>query len=226
MEAMPPLPSLPSLPQPDAFIPYHVPQPSRRPTSVLVLGVIGIVISAIVLLMYVVAIAILIAFSNSLFNSAVFGASTDERVWKAVQWIASWTFHSVLLWASIGAIRLRPWARPGLVRWAWVYLVWIAIEAAIIAIWVLPSAAYDGSAAAPATMQPSELMAGYLALVISVVGSVIYPIFVIVFMGKPHVIAAFAAAAAAPDTSTAAQATIPVAGFAPAGSAGSAGGTR
>lgn len=200
------------------FIPYHVPTPSRRPTSVLVLGILGIVLSALVLISAGIMVIALAALSRSPLGGAFLGDTPEERFWQVVQMIANWAFYSVLLWASIAAIRLRPWARAGLVRWAWVYLAWVAIETAVVALRVIPAATAatvtatvtpSGGVVAPAS--PAERLAPYIVLAVSAVFNVIYPILVIAFMRRAHVRAAFGEAVAAETL-----APLPMASLAPA----------
>lgn len=210
---VPPLPS----PGADVFLPYHVPTPSRRPTSVLVLGILGIVLSALVLISAGIMVIALVALSRSPLGGAFLGGTPEGRFWQVVQMIANWAFYSVLLWASIAAIRLRPWARAGLVRWAWVYLAWLVIETAVAALWVLPVAGAAGTpaGATPVPVTPAERIVSYAVLAFSVVFNGAYPVLVLAFMGRRHVRAAFDEEAAG-----VAAAMPPMAALAPPAAAG------
>lgn len=207
------------LPPPDSFLPYEVPVPSRRPASVLALGIIGIVLASLTLLGGLVGLAFLILFQWFGPGMGVIFGTPAERTWQVVQMIASWGFYSVLLWVSIAAIRLRPWARGGMVRWAGAYLSWLAVETCVVALWILPAdAASAANAGGPAT--PFLDWGAYAVLAITVLLSSVYPIAVIVFMRKPHVRAAFRPASSSSlptgSESPGGQA-IPLAGLAPAG---------
>jgi len=185
--------------QADAFIPYQIPVPSRRPTSVLVLGVLGIVLASLTFFSVLVAIAMMIVARIFPSFAAVLAASGPEVAWLVVQSIAAVAFCAVLLWTCVAAIRLRPWARVGLLRWAWVYIAWLAVETTIGAVWAIPASLKAAATAtpttpipaAPATTVPPDAALEYIFLAISVVLNVIYPVFVLVYMRKPHVRDAF-----------------------------------
>jgi hypothetical protein len=192
------------MPQPDAFIPYHVPVPNRRPTPVLVLGILGIVLSSFTLLAHGFSLAmVMIILPDQRGVSVNPGDTRADLIWFAVQTIAAWLFYSVLLWASIAAIRLRLWAHAGMLRWAGLYLAWLGLETVVTAAWALPKAGAAAGTSGPTASAVFEQRMGYLLLAVSVTLAALYPIFVIVFMRKPHVRAAFGAAAGGHGSGTA-----------------------
>jgi hypothetical protein len=206
-----------TIPQAGAFIPYEQPVPSRRPASVLVVGILGIVVASIALAYLVLSLALLIVLSRQQGFGITMWLTPEQRVLDVVQMIASWGFHSVLLWASIAAIRLRPWARVGLLRWAGAYLGWLAADTAIRALWVIPAVADFGARmrGGPAT---GQRVVAYGVLAVSVVASMIYPVLAIVVMRLRHVRAEFEFDDQAPAAATAAE--VPVASLAAPAAAG------
>src|SRR5687768_4980399 len=118
--------------QADTLIPYHVPVPNRRPVSVLVLGIIGIVLASVVVLAYIVSGVMWVVMRGFASRTLTYGGPTGvEDAWEVVDAIASLFFYAVLFWVSIAAIRMRPWARLGMLRWAGAYLAWVAVATVV-----------------------------------------------------------------------------------------------
>src|SRR5687768_2873177 len=92
---------------------YHTPGPPRRPTSVLVFGIIGIVIASLALLRVVLFI------SRTLMSDIAFLSAL-----RFLSVAASLAFHVALMWISIGLIGMRPAARMNAMRWGGAYICW------------------------------------------------------------------------------------------------------
>src|SRR5688572_10312231 len=100
------------IPLQPTLIAYETPVPPRRPTSVLVLGIIGIVLASLGLAGFVFTVGIAVF---ALRGSVSIG---DGLRWPTAQMLLSLGFNVSLMWISVAAIRLRPWARVAWARWA------------------------------------------------------------------------------------------------------------
>src|SRR5688500_6560173 len=118
------------LPPTPALLAYHAPPPSRRPAGVLVLGILGLVLA--VLGTFVNGVFLLALATNLLGVSipalGVSFAATAGAVPSAVIAVGSIVFWAALVRACMAAIRMRPWARWAMVRWASIYLMWVVVS--------------------------------------------------------------------------------------------------
>jgi hypothetical protein len=207
---------------PGTFIPYAVAVAPQRPTSVLVLGIVGIVLGAFGilgglagLLNYVVTL---------LYPAAMTGFRPSS--WAVGLALGGLAFGAVEVWCSIGLLRGRAWARRAMVRWAAAYLAFIVLSTLVQCLVVLPemleslnatlaaAPAARGPTSAPASVSaagtPTAAFAGmmsasmYASAVIGMFVATIYPVFVLVFMHRPNVRVAFDGAAARAGDATAA----------------------
>ena len=168
---------------------YQAPEAPRRPTSVTVLAINGIILGALgticspfALLPYFVQMGPP--------QPAIEAVKNDPSIFTYL--VAStalgWVMAIVLLVSSIAALAMREWARKGMLAYAWVTLVTGLIGLVATFAWVNPKIA-----AAPnvdrATMLGQQIGAIVGGLII-----LIFPTFVLIFMNRPRVKDAFARA--------------------------------
>jgi hypothetical protein len=154
---------------------YQTPGPPRRPASVLVFGIIGIVIASLALLRIVL-------FIVGALMSGIYSSSSFAFLSVA----ASLTFHIALLWISIGLIRMWPAARRNAVRWAVAYIAWTLVEMILFGWWMsITSGEYSlEHSLARAGRRIVRILPGMAVVCI-------YPTLLIIFMRRRHVRDAF-----------------------------------
>ena len=202
----PPFPAAP--PPPGPLIGYATPVAPLRPTAVSVLAIIGIVYASVGLLNALAGLVgqLIVALSLSV------STGLPNVIIACSILIASGNLvlASLLLTASIGSLRMRAWGRDWMVRWACAYLAWLVVEAAVQLLVVLPetmnmitSAPNPGGTTPPPAVPNFMRAAMYGGVLVTLAFCVILPTFVLVYMRKPTVRAAFDRAGmqnAAPST--------------------------
>ena len=192
------------------MVSYATPQISTaraRPTSVTVLGVIGILLAAMTLL---APFSLLLQWASLHKQATGAGPTTNPAAaiqaqlfsgplfaWSLASTAVRFALGGVLLWASIQSLRLRGAGRRGMVGYAIVAIVWAAIGTLVASLYVVPRtmdllASIGGSGMPPFVRT--------FALVSAIVGGLIgmiYPACVLVFFRRRGVVAAFDAADAA-----------------------------
>lgn len=159
------------------LIAYATPVPPRRPTSVLVLAIIGIVLASLGLLGFVFAASIMVFVMRG-------DISMDgSRTWHIAQMLVWLGFNGALMWICVAAIRLRPWARVAWARWAKAYILWTLVDFVVTVVGI--SVYVDVNAPVWQRSLP------YLIAAVTVLLACVYPVFVLVYMRKRHVCAAF-----------------------------------
>jgi len=153
----------------------------ERPTSVTVFGVLNIVFGAIGLLSLPMSLATL---SGKM--PGAMGALTQDPTWRAymtVGLVVGPIMCIVLIAAGIGLLKLLKWARLVSIYYAIVAIVWGIVGVAFTLVYVVPK--ITGSMSGPAAT--GGAIGGLAGGVIGMV----YPILLIVFMLRPHVVMAF-----------------------------------
>jgi len=164
------------VPQLGGMPPQVMPQPLAygyqpiRPTSVTVLAVIGIILGSLGVLGTGCAVMFMIGARQQFQNQI-----QAPLAWLAVSALIGVAMCVLLLASSIAALKLIAWGRKGMLAYAMVGIVMNVVNAVVNLIYM------DSSKAA--------FMVG-VALGGLVIG-MIYPVCVLVFMKKPHVVAAF-----------------------------------
>jgi hypothetical protein len=163
----------------------------KVPTSVLVLAIIGLILGALGLCgMVWSVISIFVPFGppnpmlDALRNDALYLTFT------VITAVVGTGFALLLIAACIGSFMLRPWARKGMIVYAWVNIVQGVIGSAFNFIYVFPKMA----AALPPGADPAFVMGlkfGMAAGACGVVLAIIYPACVLFFFSRRHVVDAF-----------------------------------
>ena len=178
--------------------PLAMPTASRRPTSVSVLGIIGILLAAISLLspFFVLIQWAAVRFLPNL-SGRVATTSPVNRMYASdlLAWtVGSTAVHAVLggalLWASIASLRLRPSGRRGMLAYACVALPWSLIVGIVNGLYVMPktfAAIYGSGGFSPAATYGIAVVSGVLG---GLFGT-IFPGFILALFRQPHVVAAF-----------------------------------
>lgn len=206
MSQYPPQPSQPSSygqppPQPpygqppygQGPLPYGGGVAPRRPTSVTVLAIIGIVLAVLGLLGGVCG-------TLPLFREPGPGATRNPVIeamranptymkFAIVSTVLGVLLTIYLLVACISALNLKRWARKGMILYAWLAILNAVVGLIVNAVLLLPILAPMLESTNPAERGGAYGGIGG-GLCAGLVG-VVYPIFVIAFMNKPRVVAAF-----------------------------------
>jgi hypothetical protein len=167
---------------------YPASEPPRRPTSVTVLAIIGIILgvfsvicSPIGLIFYFVPIDPpnpLIEATRA--DPAWFGYTIGSTA-------LGWVIGLLLLIGSIGSLMLKEWARKCMLAYAWIGLVMVPISYAVNLLWL------NEKMRAATAGQPGAAISQMLGMILPALG-LILPIFILIFMSRPHVKDAFARA--------------------------------
>jgi hypothetical protein len=199
-------PPLPMQQQPTApFIPYAVPTAPARPTSLLVLAIVGIILGGMAVFGGIVAVVSFVV--SRAYPSAMSGI--QQSGWQLALAVVGLVVGAVQIWCCIGLIRMKPWARVAMIRCVCAYLVFLVFSTVVQVLVVVPqmvamfnanlataNPAGGGGGAVPPVFNSAISMSMYFGAVIGLLVGAIYPTFVLVFMRRPNVLAAFEAAAA------------------------------
>ena len=185
-----------------------------RPASVRALCIVGFVLAGLALASPLFALAAAVTPPPSFGPpGSVAPAAAMQRAmysgpllrWTIGLTLANLAMAGWLLWASIAAWRLRDVGRRGLLAYAVVAIVCALAGGAINGLIVMPAgyaAMADAMAAAPTGGRPASpaLPREFFVIAGVVVGGIggligtVYPICLLVFLRRPHVVAAFAGA--------------------------------
>jgi hypothetical protein len=184
--------------QPGPPIAYATPEVSVRPTSVFVITIIGIVYASLGLLSGLLGLVSFAFFAVYMRRQAgPFGAGF-QLGWNLTFAFGGLLLAGLLLFASISAIRMREAGRVWVIRWAWAYIAWQVFTLAVQALVIMPAAlaAATSNTGGPGgtgtvAMPPSARLIMYVAPLVSLVVTVVFPVFVLAFMNRAHVRAAY-----------------------------------
>jgi hypothetical protein len=195
--------ALEPLPQPARSVPPPLPaQPialgyampalavNPRPTCVTVLGVIGIILGILGLLG---PLSLLPYFVNIGPSNPVTDAIANHAFLKPWTIVATLVGTGLSLWLlvlAIGAMKLWPGARVGLIRYATVQISMLVLGQAVVFLVMIPLLL---SLPVSNPAEQGAVIGGIAGGVGGGLLSFIYPICLLVFMRRPHVVAAFAA---------------------------------
>jgi hypothetical protein len=113
------------------------------------------------------------------------------QAWAAIDSIISLALGVFCLTSSIGALRLRPWARKAWRTYAALYLVWLGLCLLINLAWKLPALmdqALGGRAGANAD---AARIGAYIGVIVVLGIAAIYPIVLLAYTKKPEIRSAF-----------------------------------
>lgn len=175
---------------PPVPLPYATPMGNPRPTSVTVLAIIGIILGALGLLGGLCG---LLPYVTSMpGKNPIVDMIKDRPVlyaWTVVSTVIHWGLAIVLLSSSIGALLLRPWARRGMVLYAVCSLILTVLGLIMFLALMVPMMSQLMSNSDPALRMGA--IGGMVGEAVGILIGPIYPIFILVFMRRPHVLAAF-----------------------------------
>lgn len=185
-----------------ALLAYYAQERSRRPAGVLVLAILGFVLAALGTIAHGLFLIVLAA---DLLGATDWG-EPGAVVPRFVIALLSLVFWMMLVRACLGAIRMRPWARWGMVRWAAIYLMWVVVSSVAVCT-VVTEAELAGMPAVfareyrPHVYARTATVAGFEA---------IYPVTVILYMFRRKVVAAFEAPAEGTNDTSSAHPALPM----------------
>ncbi|MHC4292144.1 MAG: DUF4339 domain-containing protein [Planctomycetota bacterium] len=155
-------------------------QTRQRPTSVTVLGILNIVFGGLGLLCSPFGIiSILMPQPNSPFQ-----LTSAMKMFSLVGCAVGFVFAIVLLASGIGLLYLKRWAREAALVYGWAAIIWGILALVMNGIMFSSSLSGASQEAMPA------VVGGIIGAMCGGLIGLIYPVILIVFMRKPHVIQA------------------------------------
>ena len=167
---------------------FTPPTAPRRPTSVTVLAIIGIILGGLGALCS--PFGLIFYFVQVGPPNPVIEATRADPAWFGYtigSTALGWVISVILLAGSIGSLMLKEWARKAMLAYAWVAIVMTPISFLVNLFWLGPKmkAAMVNQPGA-ALGQAIGMFAPFIALIL--------PICILYFLTRPHVKAAFAEA--------------------------------
>ena len=177
--------------------PYYAPaQVDPKPTSVKVLAIIGIIWGALQLLCSSISIVGVLAMQSLVKASGQPNPVADALAAKPMLMTALVAVAIVrvvlsltLLVGSIAALSLKAWGRSAMLAYSWALIAVTIIEFVVSITMMLP--AVQQSAPSDPQMRQQMMAQQYGSMFCGPAIALIYPIFVLVYMNKSHVKAAF-----------------------------------
>jgi hypothetical protein len=166
---------------------YQPPTPPRRPASVTTLAIIGIILGGLAVLC--TPFSLVFYFVKFGPPNPVIDATRNDPAWfgyTIVSLTIGWIMGLVLLVSSIGALMLKEWARKGMLAYAWIAIVMVPITLVVNFVWL------NAKLTAATAGNPGAAIGQKIGGTIGPFVGLILPIFILIFMNKPHVKAAFA----------------------------------
>lgn len=151
----------------------------RRPTSVTVFGILNIVFGGLTILCSPVGIFVLMMPQP---QTVVLPASI--RFFSFISYGLGFLIAFVLLASGIGLLRLRKWARQVTYLYGWFTIIWAIVSTAISILLYALTLDRGEPQMSPVAIQ------GIVGSFCGGIVGLVYPIFIIVYMRKPHVIEA------------------------------------
>jgi hypothetical protein len=178
-----------SYPPPNVF-PYAVAPFRKRPTAVTVLAIIGIVWGALGALSGICSLVPYVVQSSQ--PNPVLDAVRARpllHAWTILSTLLSWVIAIILLAGSIAALSLRPWGRLVMVGYAVVNLVISLIGTFMLIGVMLPLMQPMLESGDPVVK--GGAVGGILGAVAGIGLGLLFSVFILVFMRRPEVLAAF-----------------------------------
>jgi hypothetical protein len=138
----PPAPQFPPGSYPPVALLYHQPTAIPRPAGVTAIAIIGIVLASLWILTGLggaLSLAVMITFMTPGMMPPGFSGFRAVMLWNGISGLVSGLIAGWLLAVSIACLRMRPWGRSGIVRYAQVDLVWIVVKLAVALAWAIPA---------------------------------------------------------------------------------------
>jgi hypothetical protein len=185
-------------PQPDALDYKNPYTPARdapvRPTSVTTIAIIGIILGAggllckpLSLVMFVVPMPV----PNPVVDA--FKSDSFLRLWMVLGVGVGWLVSLLLLMSSIGSLRLKDWARGGMLAYAALAAVMTVVTQVVGMIAVQPAieqAVRQATGQAPGAAMPMQ-MSPAISLAIGMVLGLWFPVVILWYYTRPRVKEAF-----------------------------------
>ncbi len=161
--------------------PIYQPQ-VQRPTSVTVFGILNIVFASFNLLCS--PLGMIMIFLSDKFDMGmgqqIQPPTGPVAVWMVVSFILGYVVSILLLIDGIGLLKLKRWARRGAVAYGWFAILWTMVGIIVTSALVM-SGAYRTQ---------NEAVSAMIGAILGGIIGLIYPVLLLVFMKRPHVIQA------------------------------------
>jgi hypothetical protein len=172
-------------------LPYDMPFPPGRPTSVTVLAIIGIVIGGFFTLC--TPFSLIFFFVNlGVPNPVLDAIKQDDAVfaWTLFSTVVQWGLGILLLTSSIGSLNLKEWARKGTLGWAVASLAISVVAMILNFLWVGPKMEAAVAAAGQGN-KPGGWVGQVIGIAIGVLFGIVYPLVTLYVFTRPRAVAAF-----------------------------------
>jgi len=165
-------------PAPPPLAYYNPTLEPRRPASIKVIAILGIVFDSYLSLS-------LWKFLIRLVSSPLFPTSIPKIY---IVWLLIDAFMiGFLMLACINSIRLRPVGRRQMIYWAWLFIATLSFSMSTLLLWIVPGIIKTGSLAGSPAIR--------VGILVEFMVSLVFPVLVLIFYRNPVVIAAFENAA-------------------------------
>lgn len=165
--------------------------PPAKPTSVMVIGIIGIVLGSMNVICTPISLIPFIVPTPAGTNPGVDVMKSNSLLfaWIIIASILGTLLGAWLLANSIGSVMLKRWARKGMITYAWGAIALSLVGTAITLVAVVPQLMAQANGGTPE--QKGAAIGGVIGGVVGGLIGVILPIFILVWYRKPHVVEAF-----------------------------------
>ena len=172
---------------------YNAPPPNPRPTSVTVLAIVGIVWGALMLLCNGVGLIpeLIPNFGGADPVFAELRANSVARAWGVVGPVIGLGLAVLLLAGSIGALMLRGWGRAAMMVFA-VAEILAGLVNLVITIGVINPITAKAAPAGPGAQGNAFAIGQHFGTAVAVAVALVLPVWILIVMKRPAVIAAFA----------------------------------
>ena len=186
---------------PLSYASANIPVPSRRPTALTVLAIIGIVFGAMgVLCVGLSELFLLFTLVNPNLPPQFRAQPVEHRIINFVMGFGGLVLSAILLGGSIGSLNLKPVARRVMVGWAMADIIFDLLRLLVALLILLPATyrnpafaqnpAFRNNPNAP-QIQTFAVVGGVGGGVFSWAGNTTFAVLVYVFFRKPEFVAAF-----------------------------------
>lgn len=182
--------------QPLSVLPYAVPPVSRKPVSVTVLGIIGIVFGSLIIMgsgasalgMFVMR-GVMRSFASGVNSPATAAQMEPIWNWGIISAVIGLLVGIGLLVAAIAFLRLAFWGLRAMVIYAIVDLTWQLIKIIVTVAWLIPYQTRQMAAAGPGV---PTMAFSHFSTFIWIAILCAFPVVVLVFSSRQNVREAFA----------------------------------
>jgi hypothetical protein len=180
-------------PDPPPPVEYAPPSESPRPTSVTVIAIIGLVVGGLGLLCKPLGVAMQLLMPMPQPNPVmdVFRNDPAIRAFAIGNAVTGTLLSLLLLMSAIGSLALKPWARTGMLAYAFLAVVMTILGQAVGVFLIGPEVERAVQQSGMPTPPGMGLMGGWAGAAVGLVVGLWYPVLITLFYTRPRVKEAF-----------------------------------